>query len=68
MDHEGFPKICLPDSTEKSPIGLIFCIAYLLGVGAVAGAAIFLYLKEKRLKNGNQNNCEFELKKREFIF
>jgi hypothetical protein len=51
--HAQPPVACsFPDMLETSPKNLILCLIYFFGTGSAIAAAFYLYLKEKRNRDG----------------
>ncbi|KAL3118843.1 hypothetical protein niasHT_008190 [Heterodera trifolii] len=49
--HEGI-VLCFPDVIEKSPINFFLCLIYLFGAAGTAVAGFYLFLRERRSRNG----------------
>ncbi|KAL3115093.1 hypothetical protein niasHT_017937 [Heterodera trifolii] len=46
--------MCFPEVIEKSPINFLFCLVYLFGAAGAAAVGFYLFLRERRIRNGQQ--------------
>lgn len=56
------PACSFPDLIDSSPKNLILCLIYFIGTSAAVATAFYLYLKDRKNRNGHQDNQQSSIR------